>query len=32
MEIYLGSDTASDERELKRQLSLFLRQALGLRK
>lgn len=32
MEIYLGSDIANDEMELKRQLSLFLRQALGLRK
>jgi hypothetical protein len=32
MEIYLGSDMAGDERKLKRQLSLFLRQALGLPK
>jgi TetR/AcrR family transcriptional regulator len=32
MEIYLGSYTAGDERTLKRHLSLFLRQALGLRK
>ncbi len=32
MKIYLGSDIADDERSLKRHLSLFLRQALGLRK
>jgi AcrR family transcriptional regulator len=30
MEIYLGSQVAKDERELKRQLSLFLRRAMGL--
>lgn len=32
MEIYIGAETAQDEEELKRQLSLFLRRALGLRR
>ena len=32
MEIYVGTDTAQNETELKKQMSLFLRQALGLRK